>query len=48
MIVTDDDFATIVSAVREGRGIYDDVVKFVRFQIATSWSSSWFSSSPPW
>lgn len=37
MILTDDNFATIVTAVREGRGIYDDVVKFVRFQIATSW-----------
>ncbi|MBO1751773.1 cation-transporting P-type ATPase [Actinotalea sp. BY-33] len=37
MILTDDNFATIVSAVREGRGIYDNVVKFVRFQIATSW-----------
>ncbi|SDC56727.1 Ca2+-transporting ATPase [Sanguibacter gelidistatuariae] len=37
MILTDDNFATIITAVREGRGIYDNVVKFVRFQIATSW-----------
>jgi len=37
MILTDDNFATIVTAVREGRGIYDNIVKFVRFQIATSW-----------
>jgi P-type Ca2+ transporter type 2C len=37
MILTDDNFATIVAAVREGRGIYDNIVKFVRFQIATSW-----------
>jgi P-type Ca2+ transporter type 2C len=37
MILTDDNFATIVAAVREGRGIYDNVVKFVRFQITTSW-----------
>ncbi|MGJ7440638.1 cation-translocating P-type ATPase [Aquipuribacter sp. MA13-6] len=37
MILTDDNFATIVTAVREGRGIYDNIVKFVRFQITTSW-----------
>lgn len=36
MILTDDDFATIVSAVREGRGIYDNIVKFTRFQLSTA------------
>ncbi|WP_199849814.1 cation-translocating P-type ATPase [Blastococcus sp. Marseille-P5729] len=37
MILTDDNFATIVEAVRLGRGIYDNVLKFVRFQLTTSW-----------
>jgi len=36
MVLTDDNFATIVSAVQRGRGIYDNVVKFVRFQLATN------------
>ncbi|MGV9454359.1 cation-translocating P-type ATPase [Streptomyces sp. NPDC003635] len=36
MVLTDDDFSTIVRAVREGRAIYDNLVKFVRFQVATN------------
>jgi Ca2+-transporting ATPase len=36
MILTDDNFATIVNAVRRGRTIYDNIVKFVRFQLATT------------
>jgi Ca2+-transporting ATPase len=36
MILTDDNFATILGAVREGRGIYDNIVKFVRFQLSTA------------
>jgi Ca2+-transporting ATPase len=36
MVLTDDDFATIVGAVRRGRAIYENVVKFVRFQLATN------------
>ncbi|WP_024499917.1 cation-translocating P-type ATPase [Gordonia amicalis] len=37
MILTDDNFATIVSAVRDGRGIYANIVKFVKFQLTTAW-----------
>jgi Ca2+-transporting ATPase len=34
MILTDDNFATIVSAIREGRGIYDNIRKSVRFLLS--------------
>src|SRR6059058_1819796 len=33
MILTDDNFATIVKAVELGRGLYDSLVKYIRFQM---------------
>jgi Ca2+-transporting ATPase len=33
MILTDDNFATIVKAVEGGRALYDNLMKYVRFQI---------------
>lgn len=35
MILTDDDFSTIVRAVEMGRGLYDNLKKYIRFQIGT-------------
>ncbi|MEX1217420.1 MAG: HAD-IC family P-type ATPase [Acidimicrobiales bacterium] len=36
MVLTDDNFATIVAAVRGGRAVFDNILKFVRFQVATA------------
>jgi len=39
MVLTDDNFATIVSAVERGRVVYDNILKFVRFQVATAFGA---------
>lgn len=36
MILTDDNFATIEAAVEEGRGVYDNLVKFITWTLPTN------------
>ena len=36
MVLVDDDFSTILNAIKEGKGIYNNIQNFVSFQLSTS------------
>ncbi len=47
MVLLDDDFATIVAAVREGRRLYDNIRRFVKYQLTTNSAEVWIIAAAP-
>jgi P-type Ca2+ transporter type 2C len=46
MILTDDNFSTIIRAVELGRGLYDNLARYIRYQIAGLFGSPSRPASP--